>query len=113
MMWIVYHITMSLYIKSLYHLQGVLNAAPLAYIFPPLCVMKLKNERFLSLSNVPAILITVFGVLVSIIGIIMAIIEMVNGVKCSHGEEMPYCSHPSQHPQWNFTKIANASANLK
>ena len=71
--------------------QGVLNAAPLAYIFPALCVMKLQNDRLLCWKNVPLILTASFGILVSVIGLIMAIIEMVNGVECSHGKDMPYC----------------------
>ncbi|KAK2140237.1 hypothetical protein LSH36_1426g00014 [Paralvinella palmiformis] len=72
-------------------LNGVLNAAPLAYIFPALCVMKLQNDRLLCWKNVPLILTASFGILVSVIGLIMAIIEIVNGVECSHGQDMPYC----------------------
>jgi len=72
-------------------LNGVVNAAPLAYIFPALCVMKLQNERLLSWKNLPRILLAVFGLLVSVSGTIMIIIEIANGVTCSHGEEMPYC----------------------
>ena len=37
------------------------------------------------------IMTATFGILVSVIGIVMVIIEIVNGVECSHGEDMPYC----------------------
>jgi sodium-coupled neutral amino acid transporter 11 len=73
-------------------LNGVLNAAPLAYVFPPLCVMKLQNERYLSIKNIPRILTAVFGILVAIIGFVVVCIEISKGVDCSHGEEMAYCT---------------------
>ena len=79
-----------------------MNAAPLAYIFPALCVMKLQNDRLLCWKNVPLILTASFGILVSVVGLIMAIIEMVNGVDCSHGEDMPYCLAEDMGP--NYTK---------
>ena len=53
--------------------------------------MQLQNERILSVKNIPAISIAIFGILVAFIGLIMSIIEMAHGVKCSHGEAMGYC----------------------
>ena len=72
--------------------QGVINAAPLAFIFPALCVLKLQNEKILSMANLDKIAIVAFGVVVCISGGVMCIISMVNGVSCSHGEEMEYCA---------------------
>ena len=69
----------------------MINAAPLAYIFPALCVMKLQNERLLSVKNIPTIVTGVFGILVAVIGFIMVIVEIANGVTCSHGKELSYC----------------------
>ncbi len=68
-----------------------MNAAPLAYIFPALCVMKLQNERLLSVKNIPTIATGVFGILVAVIGFIMVIVEIAGGITCSHGQEMAYC----------------------
>ncbi len=71
-----------------------MNAAPLAYIFPAVCVMKLQDERLLSVRNIPRIAVATFGILISVIGFVMAVIEMVQGVDCSHGKDMEYC-HPN------------------
>ncbi len=72
-------------------LQGIVNAAPLAYVFPALCVLKLQNERLLSVKNIPTIVTGVFGLFVAVVGFIMVIVEIANGVTCSHGAEMSYC----------------------
>ena len=84
--------------------QGVINAAPLAYIFPALCVMKLQNERLLSWKNVPCILTAIFGLLVAFIGFIMVLIEIGNGVECSHGKELPYCLSDNESEPINPTQ---------
>ncbi|KAI0219879.1 putative sodium-coupled neutral amino acid transporter 11 [Lamellibrachia satsuma] len=56
-------------------LNGVLNAAPMAYVFPALCVMKLQNDRILCWKNIPCILTAVFGILVFGIGLVVAVME--------------------------------------
>jgi sodium-coupled neutral amino acid transporter 11 len=74
-------------------LNGVINAAPLAYILPALCVLKLQQDRIASWHNLPCILTALFGVGVSLVGFIMAVIEIAAGLPgCSHGHEMPYCA---------------------
>ncbi|KAL3831322.1 hypothetical protein ACJMK2_023088 [Sinanodonta woodiana] len=72
-------------------LNGVLAACPLAFIIPPVCVMRLRQEPILSKSNIIPILIATFGSLVAIIGFIMAIYNFSEGSQCSHGREMEYC----------------------
>ena len=89
--------------KLLFCFQGVINAAPLAYIFPALCVMKLQNERLLSAKNIPTIVTGVFGILVAVIGFIMVIVEIANGVTCSHGKELSYCKSSSPDSLFNET----------
>lgn len=74
--------------------QGVINAAPLAYIFPALCVLKLQNERIVSWKNLPVIMTALFGILVSGVGLVMTVLEIADGLSCSHGAEMPYCLSP-------------------
>jgi len=54
----------------------VMNAAPMAYVFPALCVMKLQNDRILSWKNVPCILTAVFGILVCGVGVSVAVLEV-------------------------------------
>ncbi|XP_064647636.1 putative sodium-coupled neutral amino acid transporter 11 isoform X2 [Lineus longissimus] len=71
--------------------NGVLAAAPLAFIIPPFCVMRLQQEAVFSLKNIPCILISLFGIVVMVVGVVMTILDIVNGITCSHGEEMPYC----------------------
>lgn len=87
-------------------LQGVVNAAPLAFILPPLCVMRLQNEPFLKLKNLPYLLTAGFGLFSAMIGTVLIIYDLAIGVTCIHGKEPRYClatgpsnsSHPS-----NFT----------
>ncbi|KAL5007098.1 hypothetical protein ScPMuIL_015904 [Solemya velum] len=76
-------------------LNGVLAACPLAYIIPPLCVMKLRQEPIFSKVNIVPICIFVFGSLVASIGLIMAILSISEGLNCSHGKEMEYCHNPA------------------
>ncbi|XP_061185612.1 putative sodium-coupled neutral amino acid transporter 11 isoform X2 [Saccostrea echinata] len=72
--------------------NGVMVASPLAFIIPPICMMKLSQEPILSKKNVLPILITTFGTLVTLFGIIVAIINISEGMSCSHGKEMAYCA---------------------
>ncbi|KAK3588203.1 hypothetical protein CHS0354_012266, partial [Potamilus streckersoni] len=72
-------------------LNGVLAACPLAFIIPPVCVMRLRQEPIFSKSNIVPILIATFGTLVAVIGFIMAIYNFSKGSQCSHGREMEYC----------------------
>lgn len=72
-------------------LQGVLAAAPLAFIIPPLCVMKLRQEPIFSKDNIIPILITSFGSIVAVVGFIMAIVNFSKGYQCSHGAEPDFC----------------------
>ncbi|XP_052803329.1 putative sodium-coupled neutral amino acid transporter 11 [Mya arenaria] len=72
-------------------LNGVMAAAPLAFIIPPLCVMKLRQEPVLSRNNVIPIAIATFGTLVAVVGFIMAVVNFSTGNTCSHGKEPDYC----------------------
>ena len=75
-------------------IQGVINAAPLAYILPALCVLKLQQERIAQWRNLPCILTALFGVSVSVIGFVLAVVEIAGGLKgCSHGRDLQYCRH--------------------
>ena len=77
---------------SFYHPQGVLIASPLAYIIPPCCVMRLRQEALLSRANIGPILLTIFGILVMIVGCVMAFVDIIRGANtCTHGAEPVYC----------------------
>jgi len=81
-------------------IQGVINASPLAYILPALCVLKLQQERIAQWRNLPCILTALFGVSVSVIGLALAIVEIASGLQgCSHGRDLPYCRRASTE-QW-------------
>ena len=71
----------------------MVNAAPLAYIIPALCVMKLQNERMISVNNIPYLATAAFGATVSVVGLIMVVVQVVQGLHCSHGQELPYCAN--------------------
>uniref|UniRef100_A0A1I8GZ16 Putative sodium-coupled neutral amino acid transporter 11 n=2 Tax=Macrostomum lignano TaxID=282301 RepID=A0A1I8GZ16_9PLAT len=82
-------------------INGVLTAAPLAYILPPLCVMRLQNEPFFRMPNLPMLATAAFGIVVAVSGLIVVAMELAEGVRCSEGSEMPYC--------WgNSTRLARA-----
>lgn len=66
-------------------------ASPLAFIIPPICVMKLRQEPILSKKNIIPIAIATFGTLVTAFGVIVALVNLSEGFSCSHGSEMPYC----------------------
>ncbi|GFN75345.1 sodium-coupled neutral amino acid transporter 11 [Plakobranchus ocellatus] len=72
-------------------LNGVLAAAPLAYIIPAACVMRLRQEAVFSRRNIGPFLLMCFGILVAVAGFIMAIINLAEGSSCSHGREPDYC----------------------
>lgn len=71
--------------------NGVAVACPIAFILPPICVMKLRQEPVLSKANILPIFICVFGIIVFIVGFTVAIINLSEGIECSHGKEMFYC----------------------
>lgn len=71
--------------------NGVVVACPLAFIIPPLCVMKLRQDPVLSKENIFPILVATFGILASLIGLIVAVYNLTKGIECSHGKEMFYC----------------------
>ncbi|XP_078322041.1 putative sodium-coupled neutral amino acid transporter 11 isoform X2 [Crassostrea virginica] len=71
--------------------NGVMVASPLAFIIPPICVMKLRQEPILSKKNIIPIAIATFGTLVTAFGVIVALVNLSEGFSCSHGSEMPYC----------------------
>ncbi|XP_076463815.1 putative sodium-coupled neutral amino acid transporter 11 [Babylonia areolata] len=72
--------------------NGVLFAAPLAFIFPPCSVIRLRPDPLLSRCNVGPALLALFGLLVMVMGTIVTVLDTVHGVStCSHGAEPAYC----------------------
>ncbi|XP_074653106.1 putative sodium-coupled neutral amino acid transporter 11 [Tubulanus polymorphus] len=72
-------------------ITGVVTAAPMIFLFPALCYMKLRNEPILSKANVLPTVVVVLGVGVVCVGLYQVIEHLIAGVTCSHGAEMPYC----------------------
>ena len=97
------------FISLIVSLQGVVAAAPLAFIIPPLCVMKLRQEPVFSKNNIIPILISTFGTLVAVIGFIMAIYKFSEGSQCSHGEDMAYCLKPAATLPTNMSAVFGKS----
>lgn len=71
--------------------QGVVAAAPLAFIIPAACVMRLRQEAIFSRRNIAPMLLMAFGIIVAVVGFIMAVFNMIHGSSCSHGREPAYC----------------------
>ncbi|BFZ00986.1 hypothetical protein BsWGS_04025 [Bradybaena similaris] len=89
-------------------LNGVIAAAPLAYIIPAACVMRLRQEAVFSRRNIAPIVLMAFGAVVAVVGFIMAIINMVHGSSCSHGKEPTYCLEPHNSTHYTTTTPALA-----
>lgn len=60
---------------AVFELIGATSAASLAYIFPPMCYIKLSNAS--RRAKIPAFLCIVFGVVVMGVSLIQAVVKMV------------------------------------
>lgn len=87
-------------------LQGVLSAIPLAFIFPPLCVLRLQQDPILSLRSLPKLGVALFGIISSIIGLVMTILRIAEGMTCTHEATPAYCP---QLTQSNLTNVFNST----
>ncbi|ERE69946.1 putative sodium-coupled neutral amino acid transporter 11 [Cricetulus griseus] len=69
-------------------LNGVLCAAPLIFIIPSACYLKLSEEPRTHADKIMACVMLPVGAVVMVVGFIMAI---TNPQDCTHGQEMFYC----------------------
>ncbi|KAM4627034.1 putative sodium-coupled neutral amino acid transporter 11 [Discoglossus pictus] len=69
-------------------LNGVLSAAPLVFIIPTACYLKLSEVHWYHRDNVMPCLIFFLGLVIMPVGFIMAILYP---QECTHGSEMFYC----------------------
>ncbi|KAF4026427.1 hypothetical protein G4228_018441 [Cervus hanglu yarkandensis] len=70
-------------------LNGVLCAAPLIFIIPSACYLKLSEEPRTHLDKIMSCVVLPMGAVVMAVGFVMAV---TNPQDCSHGQEMFYCS---------------------
>ncbi|XP_036601364.1 putative sodium-coupled neutral amino acid transporter 11 isoform X2 [Trichosurus vulpecula] len=68
--------------------NGVLCAAPLIFIIPSACYLKLSEERWVHPDKIMASVMLLNGVVVMVVGFVMAVLHPQD---CSHGQEMVYC----------------------
>ncbi|KAL3315832.1 hypothetical protein Ciccas_005528 [Cichlidogyrus casuarinus] len=73
-------------------------AAPMAFILPPLCVLRLQNEPVLRTKNTLALFTLIFGACVIMLGIVVLLMDISKGVRCYQGENLGYCDfmYPNQ-----------------
>lgn len=71
-----------------FNIQGVLCAAPLIFIIPSACYLKLSEEPRTHSDKIMSCVMLPVGVLVMVAGLVMAI---ANPQDCTHGQEMFYC----------------------
>ncbi|XP_040601400.1 putative sodium-coupled neutral amino acid transporter 11 isoform X2 [Mesocricetus auratus] len=69
-------------------LNGVLCAAPLIFIIPSVCYLKLSEEPRTHADKIMACIMIPVGAVVMVVGFIMAV---TNPQDCTHGQEMFYC----------------------
>nr|XP_010969751.1 PREDICTED: putative sodium-coupled neutral amino acid transporter 11 [Camelus bactrianus] len=67
---------------------GVLCAAPLIFIIPSACYLKLSEERRTHSDKIMSCVMLPIGAVVMIVGFVMAV---TNPQDCTHGQEMFYC----------------------
>ncbi|KAM4859077.1 putative sodium-coupled neutral amino acid transporter 11 isoform 2-T2 [Thomomys bottae] len=70
-------------------LNGVLCAAPLIFIIPSACYLKLSEEPRTHSDKIMSCVMLPVGAVVMVFGFVMAI---TNPQDCTHGQEMFYCS---------------------
>ncbi|KAG8510388.1 putative sodium-coupled neutral amino acid transporter 11 [Galemys pyrenaicus] len=70
-------------------LNGVLCAAPLIFIIPSACYLKLSEEPQTHSDKIMSCVLLSIGAVVMLAGFVMAI---TNPQDCTHGQEMFYCS---------------------
>lgn len=68
--------------------QGVLCAAPLIFIIPSACYLKLSEEPRTHTDKIMACVMLPVGAVVMVVGFIMAVTSPQD---CTHGQEMFYC----------------------
>ncbi|XP_029788854.1 putative sodium-coupled neutral amino acid transporter 11 isoform X1 [Suricata suricatta] len=73
---------------SVLELNGVLCAAPLIFIIPSACYLKLSEEPRTHSDKIMACVMLPVGAVVMVVGFVMAI---TNPQDCTHGQEMFYC----------------------
>lgn len=71
-----------------FNMQGVLCAAPLIFIIPSACYLKLSEEPRTHSDKIMSCVMLPVGVMVMVTGLLMAI---TNPQDCTHGQEMFYC----------------------
>ncbi|XP_045681364.1 putative sodium-coupled neutral amino acid transporter 11 isoform X2 [Phyllostomus hastatus] len=69
-------------------LNGVLCAAPLIFIIPSACYLKLSEEPRTHSDKIVSCVMLPVGAVVMVVGFVMA---MTNPQDCTHGQEMFYC----------------------
>ncbi|KAF6035772.1 hypothetical protein EB796_005917 [Bugula neritina] len=97
-------------VEVVLQLNGVLAAIPLAFIFPPLCVLKLQQEPILSPRSIPKLFVAIFGIISAIIGLVMTILRIAEGSTCSHGNPLSYCNDYTNGTQSNYSSMSNNSS---
>lgn len=70
------------------NIQGVLCAAPLIFIIPSACYLKLSEEPRTHSDKIMSCLMLPMGAVVMVFGFIMAV---TNSQDCTHGHELFYC----------------------
>ncbi|XP_028927732.2 putative sodium-coupled neutral amino acid transporter 11 [Ornithorhynchus anatinus] len=82
-------------------LSGVLCAAPLIFIIPSACYLKLSEERWNHFDKIMSYLMLIVGAIMMGVGFIMVVMHPQD---CSHGKEMFYCSSEnSSFPNISFS----------
>ena len=71
-----------------------------AFLFPPVCYMKLKNKGFMRRKYIPLWLLTIFGIAVMILGTTMAIVNQAGN--CAFTETQRYWCPETSHSHMLF-----------
>lgn len=72
----------------IFNMQGALCAAPLIFIIPSACYLKLSEEPRTHSDKIMSCVMFPIGAVVMVVGFVMAV---TNPQDCTHGQEMFYC----------------------
>ena len=72
----------------IFNMQGVLCAAPLIFIIPSACYLKLSEEPRTHSDKITSCVLLPIGAAVMVVGFVLAV---TNPQDCTHGQEMFYC----------------------
>ncbi|XP_064624731.1 putative sodium-coupled neutral amino acid transporter 11 [Lineus longissimus] len=72
-------------------LNGIINALPVVFILPPLCLIKLRPEPLKCIQNIVPVLTSLLGFIFFVLGTFQVVLHFIHGLDCENAQSWPYC----------------------